>query len=108
MFIITECIVLACLLINPHLSSYYVTYETLSTFNFTIYLCTRTGNTIGAIAGILGPIVVAWCTETWPEHGEGWRVAFFLTFFLSCGSLVLWFAVVKAEIMPALNNPHSE
>lgn len=67
-----------------------------------------TGNTIGALAGILGPIIVAWCTETWPENGEGWRVAFFITFLLSCASLVLWFAMVKAEILPALNNPASD
>jgi len=72
----------------------------------TMYLLT--GNTIGALAGILGPIIVAWCTETWPEHGEGWRVAFFITFLLSCASLVLWFAMVKAEILPALNNPASD
>lgn len=66
------------------------------------------GNTIGALAGILGPIVVAWCTEAWPEHGEGWRVAFTLTFLMSCASLLLWFGMVKAEILPALNNPRSD
>jgi MFS family permease len=66
--------------------------------------CT-TGNTIGAIAGILGPIIVAACTDTWPEHGYGWRVAFFITFALSCVTLALWFLAVKAEILPVLNSP---
>lgn len=66
------------------------------------------GNTVGAIAGILGPIIVAQCTEAWPNHGEGWRVAFFITFLMSCVTLSLWFWVVKAEILPALNNPRSD
>lgn len=64
-----------------------------------------TGNTIGAVAGILGPIIVAACTDTWPNDGYGWRVAFFITFALSCVSLILWFRNVKAEIVPVLNSP---
>lgn len=65
----------------------------------------RIGNTIGAVAGILGPIVVAACTDAWPARGEGWRVAFFITFALSCVTLTLWFLSIKAEIVPVLNSP---
>jgi MFS family permease len=69
-----------------------------------LYLLT-TGNTIGAVAGILGPIIVAACTDTWPQQGKGWKVAFFITFVLSCITLTLWFLFVKAEIHPVLNSP---
>jgi predicted MFS family arabinose efflux permease len=48
---------------------------------------------------------VATCTDTWPDHGYGWRVAFFITFALSCVTLALWFMTVKAEILPVLNSP---
>jgi MFS family permease len=62
------------------------------------------GNTFGSVAGILGPIVVAACTSTWPGVA-GWRVAFLITFLLSCVTLALWFHFVKAELIDEINSP---
>ena len=62
------------------------------------------GNTMGSVAGILGPIIVSACIETWPGVA-GWRAEFFITFSLSCASLLLWFRFVKAEIISVLNSP---
>lgn len=64
-------------------------------------------NTMGALAGILGPIVVAFLTEQFPGV-DGWRAAFFVTFLLNCFSLVLWFLYVRAEIVPELNTPTND
>mmetsp|Transcript_8444 Transcript_8444/g.14015 ORF Transcript_8444/g.14015 Transcript_8444/m.14015 type:complete len:568 (+) Transcript_8444:51-1754(+) len=62
------------------------------------------GNTMGAMAGILGPIIVAACTEEW-SGVYGWRVAFYITFALSCAIVAVWFRVMTADIVPALNTP---
>eukprot|EP00601_Ochromonadales_sp_CCMP2298_P008990 CAMPEP_0173197612 /NCGR_PEP_ID=MMETSP1141-20130122/16258_1 /TAXON_ID=483371 /ORGANISM="non described non described, Strain CCMP2298" /LENGTH=548 /DNA_ID=CAMNT_0014122373 /DNA_START=228 /DNA_END=1874 /DNA_ORIENTATION=+ len=62
------------------------------------------GNTVGAVAGILGPLIVAACTEAFPGKA-GWRVAFFLTFALSCTVIGVWLRVIRAQIVPALNTP---
>lgn len=62
------------------------------------------GNTISASAGILGPIVVAHLTSAWPGV-DGWRAAFALTFAMCVSFTVVWFAYIKAEVVPALNTP---
>lgn len=59
---------------------------------------------MGALAGILGPIIVALYTDYYPGV-NGWRAVFILTFFLNCISLILWFMFIKAEIIPELNTP---
>lgn len=62
------------------------------------------GNTIGAIAGIVGPIVVSGFVTAWPGSW-GWRAAFLLTFALSTFAMAIWYVYIKAEIVPALNTP---
>ena len=64
------------------------------------------GNTVGAMAGIVGPIIVAAFVDTW-SGVWGWRAAFLLTFALSTAVFAVWMRVIKAEIVPALNTPAS-
>jgi MFS family permease len=62
------------------------------------------GNTIGSLAGIVGPIVVAQFTTTF-EGSWGWRAAFFLTAFQAAISLVLWAIYQTSDPVPELNLP---
>jgi MFS family permease len=62
------------------------------------------GNTIGAIAGIVGPIVVAEFTTKF-EGSWGWRLAFFLTGLMAVLSLIPWSLYMQFEPVPALNLP---
>lgn len=62
------------------------------------------GNTVSAIAGVAGPIVVSALVTTWPGVW-GWRAAFLLTFGLSALFTALWFHYIKAEVVVALNTP---
>lgn len=62
------------------------------------------GNTIGAVAGICGPIVVA-SFITQFEGAWGWRLAFFLTGVFSLISLTLWAIFMRHTIVPELNTP---
>lgn len=62
------------------------------------------GNTIGAVAGIVGPIVVSGFVVEWPGSA-GWRAAFLLTFGMSVVAFGTWYTFIKAEIVPALNTP---
>jgi MFS family permease len=62
------------------------------------------GNTVGAVAGIVGPIVVSAFVTAWPGTA-GWRAAFLLTFGLSTVAYMVWWVYIKAEIVPALNTP---
>lgn len=62
------------------------------------------GNTVSAIAGVAGPIVVSALITAWPGVW-GWRAAFLLTFLMSGCFTVLWVYVIKAEVVPALNTP---
>ena len=62
------------------------------------------GNTAGALAGILGPIIVSAFLTTWPGR-EGWQAAFWLTFAFSGAAMIVWMLFIKAEIVPVLNNP---
>lgn len=64
------------------------------------------GNTIGAIAGIAGPIVVALCIDSW-EGIWGWRVVFMLSALMCVVSLTLWAKYQTSDIIPELNNPAS-
>jgi MFS family permease len=62
------------------------------------------GNMIGAIAGLLGPIVVAQCTEAWPGI-EGWRIVFIITTLLSISASIIWYLYQSSEIDVTLNSP---
>lgn len=62
---------------------------------------TTVGNTLGAIAGIAGPIVVALFTDTWGDWG--WKAVFFLTVGMSLASLVAWRIFQTSEVIPSLN-----
>lgn len=62
------------------------------------------GNTIGAIAGIVGPLIVAELTSDFPNPW-GWRLTFFVTGFLALISLIPWTLYMKFEPIPELNNP---
>lgn len=62
------------------------------------------GNTIGACAGIVGPLVVAQFTTSF-EGSWGWRLSFFVTGFLAAISLFFWSIYQTSEPVPALNLP---
>jgi MFS family permease len=62
------------------------------------------GNTIGAIAGIVGPIVVAGFTTSF-EGEWGWRYSFFLCGVQAFFSLILWSIYQTSTPVPALNLP---
>jgi MFS transporter, ACS family, solute carrier family 17 (sodium-dependent inorganic phosphate cotransporter), other len=62
------------------------------------------GNTIGAIAGIVGPIAVAAFIETYPGT-TGWRAAFFLTAGMAVFALIFWSIYQTSLPVPALNLP---
>ncbi len=62
------------------------------------------GNTIGAVAGIAGPLVVAALTEAYPGVW-GWRIAFLLTVLLAAVALTMWHFFQTSEIVPELNTP---
>eukprot|EP01032_Pedospumella_encystans_P007676 gene7676-9182_t len=61
-------------------------------------------NTIGAVAGIVGPIVVSAFVEAWPGVW-GWRMAFLLTGGMCTVAMTLWYKYIKSEIRPELNTP---
>jgi MFS family permease len=61
-------------------------------------------NTAGAVAGILGPIIVAALTSAFPGVW-GWRFAFILTAGMSALALSFWYVFQTSEVVPKLNNP---
>lgn len=66
------------------------------------------GNTVSAIAGILGPIIVASLTTNIGDDSDnpwGWRVAFLLTLFICIIVSTVWYIMIKAEIVNELNTP---
>ena len=66
------------------------------------------GNTVGATAGILGPIIVALLTTNIGDDSNnpwGWRIAFLLTLFISMIVSIVWYIMIKAEIVNELNTP---
>jgi MFS family permease len=62
------------------------------------------GNTIGSIAGIVGPIVVAAFISDYPDPW-GWRGAFILTLGISLSALIPWLFFQTSLIVPELNLP---
>eukprot|EP01041_Mallomonas_annulata_P012105 gene12105-25395_t len=62
------------------------------------------GSTLGAIAGMSAPMIVAYCTATW-EGVWGWRIVFMLTAFQSFIALIAWILFQTSDIVPELNSP---
>lgn len=61
-------------------------------------------NTAGAVAGILGPVIVAALTSAYPGVW-GWRYVFILTACMSAVALGMWYVYQTSEVVPKLNNP---
>lgn len=64
------------------------------------------GNLIGAVAGIIGPMVFSNLIQAEPGVW-GWRIAFFITTAMAVVSLIVWYIYQTSEPVPALNNPTS-
>lgn len=62
------------------------------------------GNVLNAMAGMLGPIVVAHTLQALPGL-PGWRFVFLLTFLLCVSFTTVWFVYIRTEIVPVLNTP---
>lgn len=63
-------------------------------------------NTIGAVAGIVGPIVVGLFTTAYPGS-YGWRCVFVLSCCQCLVALALWQKYQRSEILPEINTPYS-
>eukprot|EP01035_Chromulina_nebulosa_P022315 gene22315-28899_t len=66
--------------------------------------CGLACNTIGAIAGIVGPIIVASFTTTWSGR-QGWENVFLLTGVMCTISLIFWSLFQTSNIVDELNTP---
>jgi MFS family permease len=62
------------------------------------------GNTAGAVAGLLGPIVVS-ALVTAIDGIWGWRLVFLLTAGMGVASLILWAIYQTSDIVHELNTP---
>jgi MFS family permease len=62
------------------------------------------GNSIGAVAGIVGPLVVAAFTDSY-EGVWGWRMFFFVTNIFVILSLISWSIYQTSVPVPELNTP---
>jgi len=62
------------------------------------------GNSIGAAAGIVGPLMVAAFTEKY-EGAWGWRLSFFVTNIFVVLSLISWSVYQTSKAVPELNTP---
>lgn len=62
------------------------------------------GNCIGAVAGIVGPLVVSACLESTPGI-VGWRTAFFITFGFSAVAVAFWWKYQTSQVVIKLNSP---
>lgn len=60
------------------------------------------GNTIGAIAGIGGPILVGVFTSVF-EGSLGWRLVFWVAFAQCVVAIALWHKYQSSEVVPELN-----
>ncbi len=74
-----------------------------------VYSCPMNtiGNTLAAVAGIVGPLVVSGITSAIP--GEwGWRISFMTAGALCLISIVTWRLYQTSTIVPALNTPKGQ
>jgi MFS family permease len=63
------------------------------------------GNTVSAIAGILGPIIISELIVAF-DGPTGWMITFYITLGISVFALVLWKLYMKAEVIPEINAKH--
>lgn len=61
-------------------------------------------NTVGASAGIVGPIVVGYLTTASPGIW-GWRLVFYISATQCAFAMILWYFFQHSDIIPELNNP---
>jgi hypothetical protein len=69
--------------------------------NFSSMLNT-VGNTVGAIAGLTGPLVVGVLTTSF-DSSLGWKLVFALTFLQAAISLVIFYKYQSSDVVPELN-----
>lgn len=62
------------------------------------------GNTVGAISGLLAPIIVS-ALVTAIEGKWGWRLVFMLTAAMGVVSIVVWAIFQTSDVIPVLNTP---
>ena len=62
------------------------------------------GNTVGAISGLLAPIIVS-ALITAIEGKWGWRLVFMFTAGLGVVSIIIWAIFQTSDIIPVLNTP---
>jgi MFS family permease len=62
------------------------------------------GNTVGALAGLAGPLVVSALLGSYPDT-TAWQIVFFLTFLQSAVALVVFYFYQADHIIEVLNNP---
>lgn len=70
-------------------------------------LLSSISNTLGAIAGIAGPILVGYLTTEYPGI-LGWRLVFFVTAAQCAFALLLWYFFQHSDIIPELNASNHE
>ena len=64
------------------------------------------GNCVGAVAGIVGPLVISALLESYPGIWA-WRIAFFLSLGQGFLGTALWFKYQTSKPVPELNSPTS-
>lgn len=62
------------------------------------------GNTCGSVAGIIGPLIIAACSDAF-EGVWAWRMYFFITNFFIIISLISWSIYQTSSVVPELNTP---
>ncbi len=65
------------------------------------------GNTISAVAGIIGPLVISGLLQDYPGSW-GWRYAFFVTAGQVAIALIMWYCYQTSQPVPALNEPSKD
>ena len=61
-------------------------------------------NLVGAIAGIMAPLIVSMFTLLWPGP-KGWQAVFIFTATMCVSSLYFWKKYQPCEVVPNLNSP---
>lgn len=62
------------------------------------------GNTVGAVAGVTGPLLVGILTTSF-EGSWGWRLVFFLTLLQAIVTLIIFAIYQSSDVVPELNTP---
>lgn len=62
------------------------------------------GNTVGAVSGLLAPIIVS-ALVTSIEGKWGWRFVFMLTAAMGVVSIIIWAIFQTSDVVPVLNTP---